>query len=178
MKAIQLMRSAAVALASFGIVCPQLVQAGNSQAPAQAHQAAHPVSAVKDVALAEGGTFKGAVLNPQGHPVARTAVVVAKADQLIAQTHTDEDGRFAMSGLQGGVYQVATVSGVEIYRLWAPNTAPPAAGREALLMAGDTLVRGQQGAGVLRFLGSPWVLAAIVATAIAVPLAMEDDDAS
>ena len=175
MKAMQIMRSAAVALASFGIVCPQWVQAGNAQTPVQATR---PVSAVKDIALGEGGTFQGAVLDPQGQPVARTAVVVAKADQLVAQAHTDEAGRFAISGLQGGVYQVATVSGVEVYRLWAPNTAPPAAGQEALLMAGDTLVRGQQGAGVLRFLGSPWVLAAIVATAIAVPMAMDDDDAS
>jgi hypothetical protein len=35
-----------------------------------------------------------------------------------------------------------------------------------------------QGESVLRFLSNPWVLGSLVAAAIAIPLALDDDDAS
>jgi hypothetical protein len=67
-----------------------------------------------------------------------------------------------------------------VYRLWAEQTAPPAANDGVLVVHGDDAVRGNScnpcGGGLLGVLANPWVLAAIVAAAIAIPLALDDDD--
>jgi hypothetical protein len=84
---------------------------------------------------------------------------------------TDAAGQFSVPGLTGGVYQVETLKGGGVFRLWAPRTAPPAAFESAMIVQGDQVVRGANGQ-LLSWLGNPWVLGAIVATAIAVPLAL------
>ena len=69
--------------------------------------------------------------------------------------------------------RVETPDGAAIYRLWAPNTAPPAATASALLIHSDSLVRGNLGG--IGWLG--WTLiGAGVAAAIAIPLILDDDD--
>ena len=45
------------------------------------------------------------------------------------------------------------------------------------MVKGQNVVRGAN-APILAFLANPWVLAGIVAAAIAIPLALDDDDAS
>ena len=136
-------------------------------------------STVRDVALQEGGLLTGQVLDGAGAPVAATPVAVVDQDRAVATALTGEDGRFAIRGVKAGVYQVATAKGVTVCRLWAPRTAPPSAQADALVVNGDTVVRGGVGGGgVIGFLSNPWVLAGIVAAAIAVPLALDDDDAS
>jgi len=149
--------------------------------------AARPgVSAVRDVALQDGGSLAGQVLDVAGAPVAGTAVAVLDQGRPVATTQTGADGRFTMSGVKAGVYEVATANGVTVCRLWAPRTAPPAAQAEALVVDGNTVVRGGSDGsckpggygGVVGFLSNPWVLGGIVAAAIAIPLALDDDDAS
>jgi hypothetical protein len=99
--------------------------------------------------------------------------------RAVASTQTGVDGRFAIAGVKAGVYEVATSQGVTVCRLWAPRTAPPAAQSDALVVHGGSVVRGAQGGGgVIGFLSNPWVLGGIVAAAIAIPLALDDDDAS
>ncbi len=63
--------------------------------------------------------------------------------------------------------------GVGIYRLWAPETAPPAAGKSALIVSDATAVRGQA-TRLGQFLANPLVIAGIVATAVAVPVAVHE----
>jgi hypothetical protein len=47
------------------------------------------------------------------------------------------------------------------------------------VLPNTNVVRGQfGGGGMLGWLANPWVLAAVVAAAIAIPLALDDDDAS
>jgi hypothetical protein len=162
-----------VASASLGMILPPIAFA----APTQLARPA--TSAVRDVALHDGGSLTGQVLDAAGTPVASTAVAVLDQGRAVASTQTSEDGRFAIAGVKAGVYEVATSNGVTVCRLWAPRTAPPAAQADALVVHGNTVVRGAHGGGgVIKFLSNPWVLGGIVAAAIAIPLILDDDDAS
>ena len=94
---------------------------------------------------------------------------------MVASTRTDSEGKFALTGVQAGVYQLQSGNVSGTYRVWAPQTAPPSASQGILLVAGQDVVRHQ---GILSHLANPYVLAAIVAAAIAIPLALDDDDPS
>jgi hypothetical protein len=103
-------------------------------------------------------------------------VLVMSQGKEVGRAETDASGGFAVRGLTGGVYTVATPIGGSVYRAWSPRTAPPAAVTSALIVPDQNIVRGQWGTGALGWLANPWVLAAIVAAAIAIPLALDDDD--
>lgn len=138
---------------------------------------AGPSPAVYDVALQAGGAMHGQVVDAQGNSCGQVTVrVVRTSDPTpLAIVQTDSQGRFAVNGLSGGVYRVETPAGASVYRLWAPNTAPPSATTSALVMQGDPTIRGNLGG--LGFFG--WTLIGLgVAAAIAIPLALDDDDAS
>lgn len=156
------------------MILPQFAYAASSGQPAR------PVSAaVRDVALRDGGYLTGQVLDAAGAPVAATPVAVVNQGRAVATALTGQDGRFTIVGVKAGVYEVATTKGVTVCRLWAPQAAPPSASPDALIVNGDTVVRGGVGGGgVIGFLSNPWVLAGIVAAAIAIPLALDDDGAS
>ena len=62
-----------------------------------------------------------------------------------AATKTDANGRFAFTGLRGGAYVLATKEQQSLYRLWAANTAPPAAQHAALVVHQGQVTRGQLG---------------------------------
>ena len=125
-----------------------------------------------------GGRLEGRVINASGKPITNTAVTVQYHGSEVAQTVTDEGGRYAVNGLQGGVHQVVAGGESAAYRLWTDKTAPPAAKQDAVLVsygaAPATSGWGDCGA----WLRNPWVIGALVATAIAVPVAIEaaDDD--
>jgi len=154
----------AATMACLGTMLPQCAFG----APPQANK-------IADVALRSGGTLVGAVYDSQGLPAEGAIVSVQQSGKEVARTQTDQKGRFIAEGLQGGVYQIATAKGVAVYRAWTPGTAPPAAQQQALVINGD-VVRGIGNGEILAFLSNPWVLAGIVATAIAVPIAVSDDD--
>jgi len=176
MKLVAIVRGTLVALASIGVLLPQLALGADTFQPSQSALN----TAVRDVALQTDGLLKGQVLDMQGAPVPGIPVVVVRQGKPIATTKTGADGSFSVAGLSGGVYQIVTAQGGAVYRLWAPRTAPPGATASALIVNGDTVVRGGMGGGgLIGFLANPWVLGAIVATAIALPLVLdEDEDAS
>ncbi len=160
-------QTVAATLACLGMVVPQAAFAAN------------------DVALRTGGVLVGQVVNAQGVPQADQAVSIRQGEQEVVRTTTDSNGVFAAQGLRGGQYSVATAEGQEAYRLWAPNTAPPAAQEAALVVTGSDIVRGQYGPpGGQGFGGAtlnwikthPYITAGIVAAAIAIPIALADDD--
>jgi len=160
-------------MALFGMLAPQ-VAFGVGPMDSEPTLAPSP-NVIQDIALHENGLLKGQVLDTQGAPVKGVRVAVVQQGKVITGTTTDTSGRFAIAGLRGGMYQVVTPQGAAAYRLWAPNTAPPAAQADALIVNGATVVRaGMGGGGVVGFLSNPWVLGGIVAAAIAVPLAMDD----
>jgi hypothetical protein len=98
---------------------------------------------------------------------------------------TNAEGAFSAAGLKGGVYELSTPTSRGVYRLWAPRTAPPAARQGVMLVSGPETVLGQYGpppsqgpfGTAMGWISEhPFITAGIVATAIAVPLALQDDD--
>jgi len=159
--------------------------------------------ALHEGALHEGGVLVGQMLNAQGVAVAGTPIAVQAAGKEIARVQTDKDGKFRIAGLKGGVHLVTAAGQQSVYRLWAPHTAPPAAQQGLMLVSSTDVVRGQCGCGTTVGCGTPvrgygaggrgygaagvggignWMAnhpiltAGAIATAIAVPLALDDDD--
>lgn len=132
------------------------------------------IRAIADVALGAGGSLQGQVVDTAGQPVSGTEVQAITGGQTVGKTTTDQEGKFYLTGLRGGLYQVSVADnrGV-VVRAWSEGTAPPAARPAVLMVQGDTTVRGG-----FQMLANPWVLAGIAAAAIIIPLALDDDDAS
>ena len=166
MKNVAPIRGVFVVLAVCGCCLPQSVWAATAAGR-------RPPTAI-DVALAEGGTLIGQVVNPEGAALPDVPVSLWSKDQKVATAKTDATGGFAVRGLRGGVYQVVAGSGRREFRFWKPGTAPPLARQGVLVVAGGDTVRGNlPGMGALRFwLSDPWIVAGVVATAVAVPVAI------
>jgi hypothetical protein len=164
MKTRRIVNGVMVSLAALGFVLPQPLVAGN---PA-------PASPAVDVALGDGGTLVGQVVNDQGTAMGGVPVSLSAQDRELAVAKTSKEGYFKFKGLRGGVYQLAAAQGHGIYRVWSPGTAPPAAQEGAMVVSGDQVVRGQSGGGFRSFITNPLVIAGIVATAIAVPVAIHN----
>jgi hypothetical protein len=143
--------------------------------------AAEPAAGATDIALRQGGLLVGQVVDRQGVPQANQTVSIQYGPHEVVRTVTDQNGTFAAQGLRGGQYQLVTHEGISVCRLWAANTAPPAARPAALVVTGNQVVRGQWGAGPLHgtmgwVKAHPYITAGVIAAAIAIPLALADDD--
>jgi hypothetical protein len=171
---------------------PQIVLAA-----APGHRLDQPL--VADIALAEGGVLAGRVVTAEGVAVPQAPVAVLADGREVIRLAAAEDGSFAVGGLQGGVYEVAAPGQHAVYRLWAPGTAPPAAGQSVTLVSAQEAMpapygyppppppgppapppaSGPFGRAAGWISDHPFLTAGIVATAIAVPIAVaEADDAS
>jgi hypothetical protein len=175
MKLTATLKGLAVGLAVLGFCLPEpLLAAGQADA----------ASVVVDVQLqegAQGNVLVGQVTDPQGSAKVNVPVVLYAGQQRLAVGRTDGNGRFAFGRLHGGVYQLITEGGQATYRVWTPGTAPPSAHDAALVIASDQTVRGQYGGRLRNWLANPWVIAGIVATAVAIPVALHNaqkDDAT
>ena len=160
MKSGRLTRGVFVSLALVGLCLPEVALAAD-QAPA-------PI--VTDIALADGGTLHGQLVDLRGGGISGAPVSLRAQDREVANTMTTTDGRFQVQGLQGGVYQVAAGQGQGIYRFWTPGTAPPAAQKGAIVYTGSN----SGGVGIKGLLSNPLVIAGVIATAIAVPVALSN----
>jgi hypothetical protein len=158
---------AAAAVACMGMMLPPAALAGT------------PVAGNNDIALQSGGVLVGQVVDQQGVAKAGVPVSIQYGKHEVARTTTDANGVFAAKGLRGGQYEILTQDGVSVCRLWAPETAPPAARSAALVVSGNDVVRGQYMGGWVDWMKAhPYITAGVVATAIAVPVALaaSDDD--
>ncbi len=166
MKTVRFLRGAFLSLATAGMVLPQSILA------AEPTPTATPM--IVDIALSDGGTLQGQLVDLQGASVSGVPVAVKTQDRDVATATTTADGRFAVKGLRGGVYKVAAGEGQGVYRLWSAGTAPPAAKNGAIVYT-----QGGGGAGSLKMLlSNPVVVAGVVATAVAVPVAVANSRSS
>jgi hypothetical protein len=140
-----------------------------------------PMPQVADVALMNGGVLVGQVVDAQGVGLAGAPVTLQSQDGATRTAQTDAQGRFSVAALPAGLYQLTAGNSQGTCRLWAPQTAPPAAQQGVTLVNTDTL-RGQNNCNTCRrglfgaggWLTNPWVVAGIVATAVAVPVAIHN----
>jgi len=135
-----------VALASLGMVCPQAgVYAASPKAASSKTTATTPAVKTTDIALAKGGVFAGRVVDDQGKGVNGAAVTIRQTGKVVAETVTSDNGKFTISNLRGGTYDVTAGQSQGVYRLWAVDTAPPSAVENATLVSSTRVVRGQIG---------------------------------
>ncbi len=150
MRGTKLFRMQIIALVCVGLMMPHTLLGAT---PA-------PKVKINDVSLGNGGALIGQVVDQQGLGIAGAQVVVMQQGRKPVQAVADRTGKFQVAGLNGGTAQVVTAGGQGVYRLWAANTAPPAAQRSALLLSNGPVVRGQ---------GNPlggWLLPALAAGGI------------
>ncbi len=186
----KIMRGITAGVTTVAVVFqPQLLLAGESApvapTPSRIVTTAQNVQAPSDVVLQDKGVLVGRIVDLQGVALVKTPVSLQTGGKEVARVMSDEKGHFQAEGLKGGVYQVASTGHQGVYRLWAPKTAPPAATQGLSIVSQPTdVVRGQYGGGG----GSPfsaagqWIAAhpimtaGAVAAAIAIPIALDDDD--
>jgi len=139
-----------------------------------AEQTSNPAPVITDIALGEGGLLAGQLLGAQGNPLAGVRVSLEDVqNREIATVTTDQQGRFSVANVRGGVYQIVTPNSRGIYRLWAPGMAPPSAKQGVLMVAGGDAVRGAPPRSSAKFwLNNPVVVGGLVATAVALPVAI------
>jgi len=100
---------------------------------------------VRDVALAEDGSFAGRVINDQGKPLDGVVVKLVRNEKEVATTTADTHGRFKFASLKGGLYQVQTPQTQTTYRLWQADVAPAQAMKTVVVNGSSPVVRGQFG---------------------------------
>ena len=161
MKTRRLVRAVLVSLATLGMCIPPAALAAESS----------PTPVVTDVALKDGGVLLGQVVDLQGGGVIGVPVSVKAQHREVAATTTTAEGRFTVPGLRGGVYHVAAAEGHGVYRLWSAGTAPPSARNGAIVY---TQYGGPQRSTWKMLLANPIVVAGLLATAIAVPVALSN----
>ena len=136
----KLYRAHLVALVSIGLLLsPSVALAGNV-----------PQAQVTDISLASGGALIGQIVDQQGIGKAGVQVVVRQGQETLVTT-TDQKGFFEVKGLRGGTCQIAAGEAQAAYRLWAVNTAPPAAHSDVMLVSDGSIVRANVG-----FFASGW----------------------
>jgi hypothetical protein len=112
-------------------------------------------------------------MNVRGVRLAGEVVVLRQSGLERGRTITDARGRFWFGGLRGGIYRVVAGGRSLLVRAWAAETAPPAAGKVALLVVGPEVVRGQMPLEEF-FASDAVVIAGMVAAMIAIPIAVHN----
>ena len=159
-----LLKGVVVGLSTLGLCLPApLLASGPARGPV-----------ATDVALQEGGVLVGQVVSPQGTGMAGISVMLRSQGKTVQTVTTGKEGYFAAKGLRGGVYQLVAQDGHGVYRVWTRGTAPPIAQQGAVLVVGDEVLRGQAPGPWKTFLTNPLVIGAVVATAVAVPVAIHN----
>ncbi|MBN2477531.1 MAG: carboxypeptidase regulatory-like domain-containing protein [Pirellulales bacterium] len=167
-----------MSLAVVGVCLPQPLLAAGAET--------HPKPIVQDVVLQDGGVLLGKVVSPQGIALSKVPVSLQDQRREVARGVTDQNGCFAVRGLRTGVYQLVGAGSHGTCRMWTRDSAPPTSQPGVLLVAGDT-IRGQcsdgcdSGCGNCKgslafWLANPWVVAGVLATAVAVPVAVHNSE--
>jgi len=130
-----------VVTATLQLACPLGTQADDAAALVRPNVTV-PL-AMRDVQLDAQGTLRGQVLNTAGIALPESRVVVRQNGLLVAESATDKEGRFELTGLRGGTYELQTRDTSSWVRLWKEDSAPPSATKAALLVAEKETVRGQ-----------------------------------
>lgn len=128
--------------------------------------------AIEDVALGQGDTLQGVVLDENGSPIANAEVALSQLGRQVAVARTDDSGKFGFQGLRGGLHLVRSGESAQLLRLWTPGTAPPHA-RNVVALSEQVTVRGQRPFRDL-VTSNTAIIVGVVAAAIVIPIAVHD----
>ena len=198
MKLLQRLQQIVVASACVGLLLPTAAFAQQPNTQKQTRKT------FVDAELAADGALYGKVVNAGGVGVSDANIVLKQNNTTVAHSKSVEGGLFRIAPLNGGIYTAATGGQSTNLRLWTKNAAPPSVVREVMLVT-NNITRAQScdtgacvpydgggccgscggggcgacgggAGGLLGFLTNPWVIAGGIAAAIAIPLALDDDD--
>ncbi|MCH2126523.1 MAG: carboxypeptidase-like regulatory domain-containing protein [Pirellulaceae bacterium] len=124
---------------------------------------------VRDLELGHRGTASGQLFNTNGQPEIATTIRFSRPGLPVRETQTDRSGRFALTGLAGGFYQIEAGNLKVSCRCWSAGSAPPKTGKAILLVSNETIQRGQRPIQHL-FLSKDALFGYAVTTAIVVPI--------
>jgi len=136
------------------------------------------VSDILDVVLGPAGELTGVVLDVQGQPVPHTPVTLRQLGRPMGSCQADGEGRFVLTGVRGGVFQIEAAGTIKVCRVWVADTQPPSAQHNVLVIASGDVMRGQplrEARSVRWWITNPWVMATAVSAAIVVPIALTTD---
>jgi len=170
MNGLNLIKQSIVSLACLGMVIPQcqINAAGVDTGVSQKVQ-------VADVALSNG-QLTGKVVDTQGKTLNGVKISASLNGQVVAASISNEKGEYTLEGLQTGLYEIQFNEESGNVRLWSEGAIPPSAKSDLLIVSGLT-ERGQ-----LRLFGfgartsALLIGGAIVAIAVPVAIANNDDD--
>ena len=136
---VSLWKRAALCLACFGMMIPQGALVAAAEKPQQ-----QTTARMLDVKLTDGSA-SGLIVDAQGKVLKGAKIALRYQNRVVAQTTTNADGRFAITGLIGGVHELETVNGRVPARLWTEKTAPASAKPVALIVSDKNVIRAQCG---------------------------------
>lgn len=180
MNKMKIFRTVLATVAVVGMTVPQVGLA----ARAIEHQI--PVDQqIENVRMSGVDTLRGAIVDPAGKPVVGATVVVGQAGKVVAEATTNADGEFEIGSLHSGVYQIASHAKSQNVRLWHKTDAAPVGTKNGVVhVMPENIARGNgkfNGNGpLLNALSNPYLIAGGIAAAIAIGVAVsqDDDDAS
>jgi len=190
--------------AAFGMFAIILLVGIHSEAQVTIPSASGKTPAAPmDIALQADGTMHGELLDQNGTAVAQAAVTLYRDQSPPRTTMTDAQGRFRFTDASSGVAVLTCGPQLVVVRLWAPNTAPPLAKPQVVIYAGGVMrgqgygpgmspVASEQHGGApgavvfgglslpsihpVQALKSPLTIGALIGGAVALPLALHDDE--
>jgi hypothetical protein len=126
-----------------------------------------------DVALDQQQLLRGHVTTSNGAAAGGTSLSLWQAGKLQQQTQADEQGRFQFTLRRGGNYQLVVGNQLTAIRVWTAEAAPPGCVRQLVVVNGDVL-RAQSGK-VPYMRVNPWLVAGVVAAAVAIPVVLSNN---
>jgi len=167
-KCIDALKAGLMGLACLGMILPaSVLYAGNGNTTGNLD------SMSVDVRLHSDGLLQGQVVDGHGLPLVGIPVSLRYQDREIAVIATDRSGGFRFSGVRSGGHQLVAGNMRQICRTWSQHNAPPSAQSGVRIVMPDGPVRGQSGP-IGYWLGNPWVIAGLVAVAVAIPVAIHN----
>ncbi|QDV70977.1 hypothetical protein Poly24_47100 [Rosistilla carotiformis] len=178
MKFRQTLQSFLVVWTCLGLSVPGVSFAHGKPESGQTEGAIPVAPRVQDVALHRDGTLQGAVVESNGKPIEDAPVVIGRFGKPIAELRTDSQGRFVVGGLEAGIYQVVTHGRAEHCRVWTPGTAPESAKLGVIHVADPEVARGAGNGRLHAVFCHPLFAFAVAAASVAIPIAIDSNDAS
>jgi hypothetical protein len=96
-----------------------------------------------DVALTPSGTLQGRLIVNDHALSPHTTIELLDAHGSRFAMVTDEQNRFAVAGLKGGVYQLVVGNHCRVVRIWTADAAPPSAAPHVEIDLTQPIARGQ-----------------------------------